>query len=72
VILVAGCASPPRSQSGSTATTPQDKAHREQLANMGREDAEAVTASSEKPDADRPETSKRRSGQRVIDQPVRR
>ena len=71
-ISVAGCSTTPRSGGTAQAATPQDKAHQEQLSNMGREDGEAVTSSAKKPVSRQTTSGGRRSGQRVIDQPVRR
>ena len=72
LLVGAGCTTPSRSVSVSNATTPQDKVHEDQLAEMRRKDAETATEPSltqpKRPAAARD----RRSGQRVIDQPRRR
>ncbi len=68
-IGVAGCASSSPARSTRDATTPQDKAHQEHLADLSSEDAEA--AGQRPPEPDRT-PRQRRTGQQVIDQPVRR
>ncbi|MCP4250925.1 MAG: hypothetical protein GY778_28135 [bacterium] len=72
VLVMAGCAEQTRSTRVSDATTPQDKAHQEQLAQMQQEDGEAATAPAPEPATSKRPTDRRRGGQRVIDQPVRR
>jgi hypothetical protein len=73
VILLAGCESTPRSVRPSDAATPQEKAHQEQLAKMSEEDAQAAEATPQaKPEERKPKRGERRTGQRVIDQPIRR
>ena len=73
ILLLVGCQSSGRTASSSTASTPQDKARQEQLSNMSRQDAEDVE------DADAPAghsgtrpplDANRRTGQRIVDQPV--
>ncbi|HUU86005.1 MAG TPA: hypothetical protein VM243_21115 [Phycisphaerae bacterium] len=72
VLCWTGCASTPRGTGADDATTPQDKAHQEQLAEMSEEDSQEAEkpAGSKKRSAD-PSSRSRRSGQRVIDQPTR-
>ena len=70
-VLAGGCASGSRSTSTSEATTPQDKAHQEQLAEMGRQDAETADTPTKKPMSPKQARDDRRTGQRVIDQPRR-
>jgi outer membrane biogenesis lipoprotein LolB len=72
LLLAAGCATPERSTS-STADSPQDKAHRDQLSRMSQEDAEAVEAREQKKSqARRPADQTRDTRQKVIDQPMPR
>ena len=71
-LLAAGCAAPSRSSGTTAATTPQDKAHQEQLADLTRQDAQDAQAGTQKPTAARRSSSGRRTGQKIIDQPVRR
>ena len=73
VLLWTGCASTPGAVDSDSAATPQDKAHQQQLADMGAQDADEAEkpAPREKRLAD-PSAHDRRAGQRVIDQPGRR
>lgn len=73
VLLWTGCASTPGTVDSDGAVTPQDKAHQQQLADMGARDADQAEkpAPREKRLAD-PSVRGRRIGQRVIDQPSRR
>ena len=72
VVLLAGCGEQTRSTSVGDAATPRDKAHQEQLARMQQEDGEAATTPAREQAKPKRATDRRRSGQRVIDQPVRR
>ena len=72
VLSAAGCDSPSRIVRTSDATSPEDKTHQEQLASMSAEDADAAQAKDRTPETRRQPATKRRTGQRVIDQPVRR
>ena len=72
LLLLVGCAEQTRSTSVSDAVTPQDKAHQEQLARMQQEDGEAATTPAPERAKPKRATDRRRGGQRVIDQPVRR
>ena len=72
VLLLAGCAAQTRSTSVGDAVTPQDKAHQEQLARMQQEDGEAASTPAREQPKPKRATDRRRTGQRVIDQPVRR
>ncbi len=72
VLLLAGCAAQTRSTSVGDAATPQDKVHQEQLAQMQQEDGKAATTPAREQAKPKRATDRRRSGQRVIDQPVRR
>ena len=71
-LLVAGCAAASRSSGTTAATTPQDKTHQEQLADLTRQDAQHAETGARKPTAARRPSSGRRTGQKIIDQPVRR
>ncbi len=72
VLLAAGCATTSRTTHTGGPSTPQDKVHRDQLSAMGRQDGESVGVSSKRNTADRhPAMNRRRSGQGVIDQPIR-
>ncbi len=68
VLLAVGCAAP--SRTGRT-STPQESVHRDQLAEMGREDGKAAGAATRKTKVRRPPASPRRAGQGVVDQPIR-
>ncbi len=65
-----GCASTSASRGGDDATSPQDKARQTQLSEMSQDDAESATI--RKIDKTKPASRNRRSGQRVVDQPVGR
>ena len=65
-----GCHSTAKTSSADPAMTPQEKAHRDQLAAMGREDAAAAKSKPSVPKRPTPPRD-RRSGQRAIDQPRR-
>ncbi len=74
-LLAAGCTTAQQSRRTSDATTPQDKTHQEQLANLSRQDAQDARdaqAGARKPTASRRPSSGRRTGQKIVDQPVRR
>ena len=71
-LLAAGCTTAQQSCRTSDATTPQDKTHQEQLANLSRQDAQDAQAGARKPTASRRPSSGRRTGQKIVDQPVRR
>ena len=71
-LLAAGCAAPSRSSDTSDATTPQDKTHQEQLADLTRQDAQDAEAGALKPTTARRPSSGRRTGQKIVDQPLRR
>ncbi len=70
-VFSAGCTTTSRSASASDATTPQAKAHDEQLAEMGHEDAEAARRANRRSEAKRTPSSGRRAGQGIVDQPIR-
>lgn len=70
----AGCASTQNTADADGATTPQDKAHQQQLADLSQEDsdtADTPTRSKHQRPSDRA-TQGRRTGQGVIDQPTGR
>jgi hypothetical protein len=70
-LLSLGCASAPRGADSGGATTPQQKAHQAQLAEMSREDADDARTPGHKKRPAGPSPRTRRTGQRVIDQPTR-
>ncbi len=72
LLAAAGCESAPRTSRAGDAATPQDKTHQEQLANLSAEDAQSAEATADMPESPRRPDSGRRTGQKVIDQPVRR
>lgn len=72
VLLMAGCATTSRTGRTSIVATPQEKAHQDQLSEIGREDGASAAASAKRPAAPQPAASRRRTGQGIIDQPVRR
>lgn len=72
-LLAAGCATTSHTTHTNGSSTPQEKVHRDQLSAMGRQDGESVGVSSKtSAAAPKPATSRRRTGQGVIDQPIRR
>lgn len=72
ILFLVGCASTSRAGRVSDASTPQEKAHADQLSEMGRQDGESAEAAARKPEVRRPAASRRQSGQGVIDQPIRK
>ena len=70
VLLVGACQSSGRTGKSSTGSTPQDKARQEQLSNMSRQDAEDADVPAGKSGTRAPLDANRRTGQRVVDQPV--
>jgi len=54
------------------ASTPQAKTHGDQLTAMQREDAQAAQAAVRKIKPREPVRSRRRTGQGIVDQPIRR
>lgn len=71
LLSAGGCASSSRVGQAGSAATPQDKAHQEQLTDLSRQDAEAAEGSQKKRETP-PASSQRRTGQKVVDQPIRR
>lgn len=70
ILCGARCATSSRSVGAGDASSPQDKAHQAQLSQMTEEDAESATLRKlRKP---KPAHQNRRTGQGVVDQPIRR
>ena len=72
--LLVGCASAPRATDADGATTPQDQAHQQQLADMSSQDADATETPTSRKRSRPAERAVhgRRTGQGVIDQPTGR
>ncbi len=72
LLCTAGCETTSPGGHISSAATPQEKAHQDQLSKMSSEDANNAGASTKRPDTRRQTVQDRDAGQRVIDQPMRR
>jgi len=70
ILLIVGCQSSGRTGTSSTASTPRDKARQEQLSNMSWQDAEDADVPAGQSGTRPPLDANRRTGQRVVDQPV--
>ncbi len=72
MLFGAGCATTTPSIAQKDAQTPQERTQRDQLSDMGRQDGDAAREAARKPRSPRPVETHRRTGQGVVDQPVRR